>query len=208
MHSVPGGVVPTNAFLDPNDEPQNADRGFPGSQIIVSYNAPEHPKIWASNTVMSEDSQPPNGFISVASRFMDRSSDEGKEQLKEILAQEWLEVMLKLRDSPNKRNKVVSGNESLAIIFAFLGRPALWQDMPLESQLTHAAIRELLVSTESLTEMLDETFDMSPVQLRSLAKEDPNIASKRIRNLVHRFSAKWSVKRELVYDRLHEMLFR
>ena len=71
----------------------------------------------------------------------------------------------------------------------------------------HAALRELLVSTESLTEMLSELSHMSPAQLASLVSEDPKSADKIIRNLVNCFSAKWSVKRELVYDRLYEMLF-
>jgi hypothetical protein len=207
LGAIPGEKMKTDAFLRIHERLPNEKEGFL-SEIIVSFDGVDHPKVWAANMVLEDDKTGVRtGVITVAQTLVvDITKGNGKEILKEVLAEEWLEVMMKLRDGTDEA-KTVREKEELIMLFSSLKRPALWQDTTEREQELHHALRRLLVPTLSLCDDLRKTFGLTFEQIRGLCKTDTSRASSVLRNFAKTYSANWSVDYELVFDRIREVLF-
>ncbi len=180
----------------------NEGRGFRDAYIVVNFDGPKHADIWASNFCKSYPDGTQEAMIQVNPDL--RTLE--KEKQKTILAHEWIEVMVKFRDG-HRESKRVAGKIDMVVLFNTLRRRAFWQDSAEFASKMHSALRYLLVSRESIEEMLKADFEKSITDLRNMVTHEPNTAVKLIPKLIESFGAKWSVDVELVYDRLQEILF-
>ena len=190
-----GEVVKVPAF----DE--DTRTGFDGSQIILSLAGPDHPKIWAANNVKKNEDGSYVGVIHLNSQALELPATHRKV----ILAHEWIEVLMAMRDGQRPKTMPL-GKVELALLYNTLHMRSPWQDPPdFELQL-HQAIRYLLVTKASLEELAYE-FGTSLSSIVELVKTNPSEAGTLIRQLANTYSAKWSVDLPLVFDRLQESLW-
>jgi len=232
MHiRYPGVQATTEAFLteafltekELQDLPEGTNAGFPGSLILIEFTTEENADICAINTVVTEQVDAPTGIIQISKALLGSTPKEQK-YLKMVAAHEWIEVMLKLRDGRlNKRT--IAGREAMTMLFTALrnvqgqgaGEDLIkevvmlspWQDSGEDEAELLAALRHLLVSTQSLDEMVRDDFGVAGEGggLREMAKTNPERATEILVQLAAKFSLHWSVDLELVYDRIREWLF-
>ena len=195
LNCVPGVQFALNMYDD-------SGFGFPGSVIVLNFAGECHGKIWAANFVKKEGTTY-HGYIEVNADL----AKQKPELRKMILAEEWLEVMMGLRDKENgAMQKRIKDKVGLAVLFNSLKRRGFWQDSPGQQMTLHAALRLLLVSKESVEKMLAETFDESLDTLKQKVCVNPNDATKLISDLVMLYAATYTVNGELVWDRVMEIL--
>lgn len=207
-HALPNAQIRTEAFLRPKERAAGELEGFPGVEIIVSYDATDDPDILAANTAMCDpETGNLTGIITVSPILCRPTKKAGWELLKAVLAEEWIEVMLKIRDGDTSMAKTVAGKEKLVLLFSKLKRPVLWQDTPDEYQKMAFAMRKLLVSEYSLRELAHTKLNTNFNELRKLADDDPNRAMQLLHDFAEMFSAEWQVDIDLVWDRIQEVMF-
>lgn len=179
-------------------------RGFKEKYIVVNFSGTFDSSILAA-TVISGDKKRHREV------YVDINPEVGrlpKAKQKVVLALEWLHAMLGFRDGGFDESKRISDKIEFAILFNNLKRRSFWQE-PEETKIQfHNALRHLLVSTDSMTEELAETFDLSMEDVRNKIKKNPNEAYVIINQFVQSFSGKWDIEPELVYDRFHESIFQ
>lgn len=205
LDGVPGEEMRLEAF----DEVSG--KGFPGSEIIVTFAGPGHPSVLASNDVQElgvrEDGQKVwAGVIAVSPRVCDFSAH----RRKHVLAHEWIEVMMAMRDEGRDGKKVDLERLDMVVMFSTLKMRCLWQDTPEFTVQMHSALRRLLVSEQSLAEMAEEKFGVKISDLKtstSMSRQDVAKVVRQLRQLAEAFAGEWSVDRDLVYDRIREMLW-
>jgi hypothetical protein len=190
--AIPKALLKTAAF--------DGEIGFPNSFILVDFAGKPHPKINAVNFIKQVGSEK-HGHIYVNSDLHMGS----KEMLKVALAEEWIEVMMGFRD-PTSVHKSITGKIPLALLFNSLKRRGFWQDTKEEYLALHSALRTLLVSKSDLEELAMELHDKTLEKLKKFVDVSPQEAQARIEELVLAFSAKHYVDKELVYDRLMELM--
>ena len=200
-------VIPA---YDRDDLIEDQDRkGFPDREIVVNLGGDlsgesSGGKVWAT-CVVAEDEK--TGEI-VAYVEADQSlMSATKDQQKMALAHEWIHAMLAFKGD-FRGLKIVSGQAEMLALFHSLKRRSYWQDSAEFSSALHKALRELLVSEDSIREMLAaEPFNTTIEDLRVKWNKDPVSEYVTIRNLIEMFAGKWSVDMDLVVDRLQQLLF-
>jgi len=178
--------------------------GFPNCYIVVAPYGPSHVSIWASNYVRINEDGSKEGVIQINNDIRKLS----KIQQKIILAEEWIELMLTFHHKGVRNERRVFGKEEAVCLFNTLKRRSLWQDSSDFTFKMTEALRWLMVSRDSIDEMLDQEFEgMTVSSVRQMIKHDPTKAEQLIPKFVNRFGDKWSVDTELVYERFQEILF-
>ena len=180
---------------------EHTQEGLKDLHIVVDLDGAKHPTILAATIVSEGEDGKPCAIINVNPALRDLPET----RQKMVLAHEWVHSMVALRDG--KVGEVNSVDKVQMLIFSgWLRRRSLWCDSPEQLNEMHTALRQLLVSRESVEEMLTGEFHMSIEELAALVREDPNRAYLGITNLVLAFAGKWTVDEDLVFDRLREML--
>lgn len=176
---------------------------FTNCFIVVNFNGPAHPNIYASNWIKTSPSGMKIGVIQINPQIYELPIEEQKM----LLGEEWIEVMLKFAGRLGEAQKVF-GKIKMAIVFNSLKRRTFWQDSPDFEICMHAALRYLMVSKPSIEELLESKhFNLTLNDLRKSVLEGSKDALEIMENFVVAFAGKWSVERELVWDRLQEILF-
>jgi hypothetical protein len=201
--ALPKGVIKTRAFNDDGI-------GFASAHIIVNYAGELHPKINAVNMLVKNAESEGcgykgfNGYIEVNPDMQKRP----KEQLKVKLAEEWLELMMGFRD-PESVHKSIRGKIPLALLFNSLKQRGFWQDSLQEHEAIHSALRSLLVPKDCMESEAREVHGQSLDEIKKLVDIDPQNpeTQQKVEYLVLCFSAKYSVNKDLVWDRLMAIMF-
>jgi hypothetical protein len=125
-------------------------------------------------------------------------------------AHEWIHAMMTFRAlKENKKDEAinrVTDREVIALFYSLHDR-CFWQDSDELMVKLHKALRYLLVSDESIREMLSKDFQTNLPELKEQLTDNSESAFKIINDLILAFTAKWSVNRALMVDRLAEVLF-
>lgn len=176
--------------------------GFENCYIVVNFDGPSRDGVFAHNFVKKYPTGKKQGIIQLNPGVRNLP----RHRQKEILAEEWIEVMLKFEGRFGNKHKVL-GKIEMVVLFNNLKRRAFWQDLPDFLINMHAALRYLLVSSPSIEEMLIKDFDSSISKLKRLVATDINGARRLIEMFVKSFAGFWDVEEGLVFDRLQETLF-
>lgn len=177
--------------------------GFKDCYIVVNFDGPKHEGLYAHNFVREYPSGKKEGIIQLNPIVREKE----KYRQKEILAEEWIEVMMKFEGILGGEHQVL-GNFEMAMLFNNLKRRTFWQDSRDFLIKMHAALRRLLVSSHSIEEMLIEDFGSSIQKLKGLVATDSNGARVLIEKFLLSFAGRWDVEKGLVFDRLQETLFK
>lgn len=177
--------------------------GFQDCYVIVNFDGPKHDGLLAHNFVREFPDGKKEGIIQLNPIVRTKK----KHRQKEILAEEWIEVMMKFEGTLGGEHQVL-GNFEMAMLFNNLKRRTFWQDSRDFLIKMHAALRHLLVSSQSIEDMLIEDFESSIQKLKRLVTTDSNEARVLIENFLLSFAGRWDVERGLVFDRLQETLFK
>jgi len=173
--------------------------GISDRYILVTLDADlGNPKVPAAHALRIKDDVPFSAIVA------DRSLREmSKIERKAILAHEWIHAMLALRDGVTAAKTVVNKEELVTFLYALDEMDAsYWEDQDSEKFELWLAIRELLVSTESVEDMLKEDYNSSVKKLKEEVYQDFESARDLRRKFIKRFSLKWSVDEKLVRERL------
>lgn len=176
---------------------------FEHCRILVDLGGPVDPHVWACNNIDKTDDV--ITAMVVAGRDL---ADQPIELRKFVLAHEWLEVMYFFCNGKRLGDRKISKKTDIVIMYEVLKRRCPWQDSADEWCALHLALRALLVSNQSLEELLAEPpFSVTVPQFRRMATTTPQRAAQLYEDTVSAFAAKWSVRRDLAGDRLDEVLF-
>lgn len=215
---MPGGIIATlRSIYEQQYEPQtrrplpgvriaipcfSGTLGYPGSYVIVNFGGQRHPKILAANCVKPDKFDVYHGSIQLNPDLL----KERPEFVKMVLAEEWLEVMMGLRDKEHgKMQKLVDDKLDLIVLFNALRRRGLWQDSTEQSITMHGALRQLLVPEDALRKVADECH-LTLEGIHRQIKANPDQARTDIDKFVKTYAGKHDVTIELVYDRLMAVL--
>ena len=193
--------------------------GFPGKYIHFRPQGTKSNDILAS-TVVLQNAEIKQVCININPLLWYKSN----EFKKRILAHEWIHAMAVL-EGINPSPKRVSDHFNALLFFSTMGRKWLrprWQDSEEMNYCMQSALRQLLVSKESIEEMLycRHKLFVHPVNPEMLSAEDQtkenlftlienNEEEARgiISELITDFSRTWSVDMTLVHERLQEVLY-
>ena len=184
--------------------------GIRDGKIVVSVDAPDHEDVWATNVIANPNNKL-IGFIFINSDLL----GESEAVRKFVLAHEWIEVMLAFAwKGTSPYHQTLSQNHKLdmTMMFSAIKKRALWQDSPDELLLMNAALRRLLVSKESLENMIRHNEPVfSPVKdlatWAELCASNPAAARNLIKLMCLIFSHTKQVTPETVEERIQEILF-
>ena len=191
-----------------NDEDGNII-GYPSHRVVISYSNTEHKELFASNTAIPKSNN--DGLIGLI-----RISPEIKKLeaylRKAILAEECLEVMYKLINfDPNQPDieKNLQKSSFYAIYYSDPSVESRWHDKDWSNDQA-PALRELLVSEDSLFRNLKEVFGIDIDDINELQKTDDGAwkLAEILHNFSYLFANRHSVHPTLVNDRLREILER
>ena len=123
-----------------------------------------------------------------------------------ILAEEWLEVMVGLRDKKrDSMQKLVDNKLDLLVIFNSLKCRGAWQDSTEQQIALHGALRELLASKESLLQMAAE-YSLTETEIKRQMGVNPNETMKSIQQFARAYAYKYNVDYDMVLDRFQFVL--
>ena len=206
-------MMQTLEVTEPRSEPMRLQAflkdgsGFPGHFITVLFDEFSHPDIWVSNLLIKQPDGKLAGVILVSTDLLRLP----RERRKEILAEEWIEVMVGFENQGRPEKRVAGRAAMIARLYNLsLGiRPRVhWQNTPDEWSNIEVALSELLVSHQSLDDMAPEFGFSSLNGIKEIFTTDPMKAQSTIEKLAKKFSDKWSVEMDLVIDRIREILLK
>ncbi len=177
--------------------------GFPDQYIRVDFTGISHPKILAATCTVEDKNKKPIPCISCSTSLQ----QESKAKQKFFLAHEWLHAIAALMGETKRTDE---GIDKL-LLYRMLKQKditAYWADTPKETVDLHRALRLLLVSQESLDEMLQEDHKMSLKELAVMVDNRKNTAADIIMKLGTAFAVTWDVEIGLVYDRTLEEVYK
>lgn len=154
-----------------------------------------HPSIWATNLVHVADDGRKSALIVVSPEVQTL----GAIRQKAILAHEYLEVVNAIVEG--RRSKAVHTRQELVLFLALSKRRAIFADTYDERDEIAQAVRELLVSQESLRQVMDE-LGITPEGLRELVASNPAEAYEQLDVICRTFSASEAVDLDLVEGQL------
>lgn len=181
---------------------------FEGYNIIVDVGSLSHPNIFACNNVLSNKQGKYDGIILISEQVFELPLI----YQKVVMAHEWIEVMYcfeyNKRISESKRICGKQNIDSIIYLLSFLDDDAqcIWQDSKDDWLSLYKALRYLLVSKNSIIEMLENIYDIDHSDFFQV--KDLNKTMTIIRELIKTFSDKWSVDPALVQSRIRELLLQ
>ncbi len=206
-------MMQTLEVTEPRSEPMRLQAflkdgsGFPGHFITVLFDEFSHPDIWVSNLLIKQPDGKLAGVILVSTDLLRLP----RERRKEILAEEWIEVMVGFENQGRPEKRVAGRAAMIARLYnlSLSVKPSVpWEDTSDEKSTIQVALREILVSQQSLDEMAPEFGFMSLRAIKNIFTKDPARAQTTIEELAARFSEKKSVQVDLVIDRIREILLK
>jgi hypothetical protein len=164
-------------------------------------------RIYASNTVQDDCREAviiisPDLYLPKEKPY---DEVERKRTLKMVLAHEWLEVMQAFEDREREKKKVLNKIDTILMLDSLQQR-TIWQDSSGFEKQMHLALRELLISRDSIIKRLQELHEVSVKDLKALIQSDSNEAASIIRNVEKHFSSTANVNQSAVSDRIIEIL--
>lgn len=93
---------------------------------------------------------------------------------------------------------------TMLVMFDSLKQPAPWQDREDDRAEMHGALRQLLVSKESLESYMDR-LGCTVSQFEELVVTNKTKAALMVREIVENFSSKFSVDQDLVLSRFRQL---
>lgn len=162
-----------------------------------------HPKILAATCTVEDGNKEPIPCVSCSKSLQ----QESKAKQKFFLAHEWLHAIAALAGETKRTD---AGIDKL-LLYRMLKQKdiaAYWADTPKEALDLHRALRLLLVSRESLEEMLQEDHKMGLKELAAMVDNRRNTAADIIMKLGAAFAATWDIEIGLVYDRTLEEVYK
>jgi hypothetical protein len=178
-------------------------RGFKGSYLVlVSERILCDNHVWSSSTVRRKN----DGTMDAVVFFNPKLFGESATFRKFVFAYEFIEVMLSF--GPHPPRKELSEDEDLVLLQDYLGGRSVWQESQSKASQIHQAVKQILVSRESLNEVLHESFDELDLRgLRKKIKASPVESLGIFCDLTKVFAEKKHVCEEVVKERLMEVLY-
>ena len=175
---------------------------FNGSFIVIDYSVQPNDDVWATNTIhkINETYQ---AVIHVDPNIDDQSPIIRKY----IYAHEWIEIMYCFHnDSRITLKRIEKNKNAIDTLNALnnLKRRCAWQDKVQDVDMLAPALRNLLVSHDSIMEFLKHKYSMTLTDFKDrLQRGDSEIYE----NVCRGFSIKWSVHVAMVKDRMDELVY-
>ena len=193
-------------------EMPNAD-AISNSLLVIDFNRDLGTEVWAMNLVIKTPTRL-IGYIAVDKRLYEEIVDQREESQKRkaILAHEWLEVLHTICNYEHLDNiRAVAGKvEMFALMGAFeFGLP--WEDGPAHLERLAPALRDLLVSSETIHRMIREDQNFGTVEhfnekFIAALRNDRGEAKNFLLRFAETVSTKINVPRRLCQERVHEVL--
>jgi hypothetical protein len=153
------------------------------------------PSIWATNLIHAAEDGQRSAIIVVSPEVQTL----GAIRQKAILAHEYVEVVSAIVDG--RQSKAVHTRQELVLFLALSKRRAIFSDTWDERDEIALAVRELLVSQESIRQVMDE-LGIAPERLRELVASNPAEAYEQLDVICRTLSASEAVDVELVEGQL------
>ena len=198
-NNLPGSRIKAACF--------DGAKGFQASYIAVNFGgAGGHADILAANCVKLDRQGTYQASIQLNPILLTDKKKYPAHVVKMILAEEWLEVMVGLRDKKrDSMQKLVDNKLDLLVIFNSLKCRGAWQDSTEQQIALHGALRELLASKESLLQMAAE-YSLTETEIKRQMGVNPNETMKSIQQFARAYAYKYNVDYDMVLDRFQFVL--